>query len=80
MTMKTTNIETLKLNIIDHLLRINDINVFSQIETIIEKSESKEFKKFTKKQLIERAQKANDDIENGHITSHNAIKLLSKNG
>jgi len=77
--MKTSDIQARKLNIIDSLIKINDNKVFSQIETIIEKSETSEFKKFTKKQLIERAHKSNTDIEKGHIVSQSKLKLMSKN-
>jgi hypothetical protein len=77
--MKTTNIQDRKLSIIDYLIKLNDNNVFSKIENIIEKSETKSFKKFTKKQLIERAQKSNNDIAKGNFSSQDKVKLLSKN-
>lgn len=77
--MKVSNIQTRKLNIIDYLINLDDNKVFSQIESIIEKSESKTFKRFTKKQLIERAQKANHDISEGNVISQQKLKSLSKN-
>ncbi len=76
------NLQTRKLNIIEYLIGIKDEDIFSKIEsTIIEsKKKSKQtLKPFTKKQLIERAERSNKDYATGKFKTQQLLEKESEN-
>ena len=76
------DLQTRKLNLIEHLIRLQDEKIFSRIEELINKSltsDDKALKRFTKKELIERAKKSNVDYHAGNIRTQEQLEADSKN-
>lgn len=76
------NLQTRKLNIIEYLISIQDVKVFSKIEsTILDISqlEKQKIKTFTQKKLIERAKRSNDDYLAGRVKSQSQLEKESEN-
>jgi hypothetical protein len=77
--MRLPNIQEKKLNVIEQLIIINDEKVINKVEEVINKSlQRPRLKKFTKRQLINRAKLANKDIKNGNFASQDEIEKLSQ--
>jgi hypothetical protein len=78
--MRQTNLKDRKLNIIEQLIILNDDNVFSQVEEIINSSLGRpSVNKMSKQELLNRARRADDDIEKGNIFSQEDVEKMSKN-
>ncbi len=80
-TMNTINLQTRKLNIIEYLTVMQDEEILSKIEALVEKSKKSLFhttKRFTKQDLIDRAQKAEADIQSGNIQSQHDLEIESQ--
>ena len=76
------DLQTRKLNLIEHLIRLQDEKIFRRIEELINKSltsDDKALKRFTKKELIERAKKSNMDYQAGHTRTQEQLEADSKN-
>ena len=76
------DLQTRKLNLIEHLIRLQDENIFRRIEELINKSSNphdEPLKRFTKKELIERAKKSNVDYHAGNIRTQKQLEADSKN-
>ena len=76
------NIQARKLNAIKYLIGLKDEKIFEKIEsTILESMKSKDLKKkkpFTKKQLIERAGRSNQDYHNGKFETQEELEIESQ--
>jgi predicted transcriptional regulator len=76
------DLQTRKLNLIEHLIRLQDEKIFSRIEELINKSltsDDKILKRLTKKELMERAKKSNADYQAGHFKTQEQLEADSKN-
>ncbi len=76
------DLQTRKLNLIEHLIRLQDENILKKIEALVNKSSKstdESLKRFTKKELIERAQKSNMDYHAGNIKTQEELELESNN-
>ncbi len=76
------DLQTRKLNLIEHLIGLQDENIFRKIEELINKSlksTDRSLKRFTEKELIERAQKSNIDYHAGNIKTQEQLETESKN-
>ena len=76
------DLQTRKLNLIEHLIRLQDENLFKKIEELISKSldpNDESIRRFTKKELIERAKKSNVDYQAGNIRTQEQLEADSKN-
>ncbi len=76
------DLQTRKLNLIEHLIRLQDEKIFRRIEEIINKSltsDDKALKRFTKEELIERAKKSNVDYHAGNTRTQEQLEADSKN-
>lgn len=76
------DLQTRKLNAIEYLIHLQDEDVFKQIEEAIFKAQDtnkSSLKPFTKKQLIERAKKANSDYLSGKFKSQDQLEIDAKN-
>jgi len=76
------DLQTRKLNLIEHLIRLKDENIFRKMEELINKSlnpNDEPIKRFTKKELIERAKKSNMDYHSGKIMTQEQLEADSKN-
>ena len=76
------DLQTRKLNAIGYLINLEDEGILNKIEAAI--FETKNFnaikqKPFTKKQLVERARKANHDYAAGKIKTQEQIDMESDN-
>jgi hypothetical protein len=74
------DLQTQKLNIIESLIQLNDKKLLSKIEAFLNDTmtSSKEKKKpFTKKELINRADKANKNIAEGKVLSQSKLEKAS---
>jgi hypothetical protein len=77
--MKLLNIQERKLNIIEQLIILNDEEVFTQVEELINSSLKRpKLKRFTKQELEKRAKTANENIEKGEIYSQDDVEKLSQ--
>ena len=74
------DLKTRKLNVIESLIKLKDEKLFSKIEALIQKeaSDSNENKPFTQEQLLERANKSNDDYLAGRVTSQEELESQSE--
>lgn len=78
--MKQLNIQERKLNIIEQLIILNDEEVFKQVETLINSSLKRpQLKKFTKQDIVKRAQISDENIEKGEVYSQEDVEKLSQN-
>ena len=76
------DLQTRKLNAIEYLINIQDENILNKIEATIYESkaiESPKLKPLTKKQLIDRAIKANKDYSMGKTKTQEQIESESDN-
>ncbi len=76
------DLQTRKLNAIGYLINLEDERILNKIEAaIFETSQinALKHKPFTKKQLVERAKKANQDYSEGKIKMQEQIELESDN-
>ncbi len=76
------DLQTRKLNLIEHLIQLQDENIFRRIEELINKSlnsNNESIKRFTKEELIERAKKSNVDYHAGNIRTQEQLEADSKN-
>ncbi len=77
------DIQTRKLNAIKYLIGLKDDKIFQKIEsTILESMKSvdleKNIKPFTKKQLIDRANRSNQDYLNGKFKTQEELEIESQ--
>ncbi len=76
------DLQTRKLNLIEHLIRLQDEKIFRRIEELINKSSNQQdepLKRFTKEELIERAKKSNVDYHAGNTMTQEQLEADSKN-
>jgi len=74
------DIQTRKLNLIEYMAGLDDENIISQIESIIEKSEISRDKlpPFSREDLIKRAEVSNRDYKAGRFISQEELENDSK--
>lgn len=78
--MKQLNIQERKLNIIEQLIILNDEEVFEQVEELINSSLKRpQLKKFTKQDIVKRAQISDENIEKKEVYSQEDVEKLSQN-
>ena len=76
------DLQTRKLNAIGYLINLQDEKVFTKIEATIDSiriQKDSRLKPFTKKQLIERAKRSNQDYLAGRFKSQEQLELESEN-
>jgi hypothetical protein len=76
------DLQTRKLNAIGYLINLQDENVFTKIEATIDSIRTQNdsrLKPFTKKQLIDRAKRSNQDYLAGRFKSQEKLELESEN-
>jgi pyruvate formate-lyase activating enzyme-like uncharacterized protein len=76
------DLQTRKLNAIGYLINLQDEKIFTKIESTIESIKSQkdiEVKPFTKKQLIDRAKRSNQDYLSGRFKTQEQLELESDN-
>ena len=61
------NVETIKLNLIEWLARLQDESVIKKLIELKEKTEGHALEPLTKEDLIRRAEESNQDIEAGKV-------------
>ena len=74
------DLQAQKLNIIESLIRLKDKKVLSQIEAFLNskvKASDENKKSFTKKELINRANKSNKNIASGKVKSQDKLETES---
>lgn len=76
------DLKTRKLNVIESLIKLQDENLISKIEALIQKrtSDSSDLKPFSKEQLLERAEKSNINYLAGRVISQEELESQSENG
>jgi len=77
------DIQTRKLNAIKYLIGLKDDKIFQKIEsTILESMKTvdleKNIKPFTQKQLIDRANRSNQDYRNGKFKTQEELEIESQ--
>lgn len=72
------DLQTRKLNLIQYLIDLQDENLFSKIESLII-TKDKELKPFTEEELVQRAQKSNQDYLDGKFISQEELETQSEN-
>jgi hypothetical protein len=78
--MRQLSIQSRKLNIIEQLILLDDDTVLKQVEDLINISlHEPTLKRITTQELIQRAQLAEKDIENGDVYSGEEVKRISQN-
>ncbi len=81
--MTEMDIQTRKYQFIEGFIRLDNINIIEKLESVLKKEKQLEFKKalvpMTKKELIARAEKSNDDIKKGKVISHKDLISESEN-
>ena len=78
----TVNLQSRKLHAIQYLIAIQDEKVFAKIEETIYSIKSQNeivFKPLTKKQLLDRAQKSNEDYVSGRFKTQEQLESASEN-
>lgn len=76
--MKASNIQDRKLNIIEKLILLNDEDVFKQIEVLFNSLMKRpKMKRFTKEELINRAQISYRNIEKDEVLIQEELEKLS---
>ena len=76
------DLQTRKLNVIEYLIGLTDESIFRIFEEIVNESKSGEPKTnipFTRKEMIERANKSNDDYFAGNFKDQEQLETESKN-
>jgi len=78
--MRQLSIQSRKLNIIEQLILLDDDVILKQVEDLINISlRQPTLKRMTKQELIQRAQLAEKDIENGDVYSREEVERISQN-
>ncbi len=81
--MTEMDIQTRKYQFIEGFIRLDNINIIEKLESVLKKEKQLEFEKalvpMTKKELIARAEKSNDDIKKGKVISHEDLIKESEN-
>ena len=74
------DLQTRKLNIIKYLIHLQDEKLFSKIESIIQTrvEDKNNLEPFTRKQLLERAKKSNEDYLAGRIITQEELEIQSE--
>jgi hypothetical protein len=74
------DLKTRKLNVIEGLIKLQDEKLFSKIEALIQNhsSDRNENKPFTQEQLLERANKSNNDYLAGRVTPQEELESQSE--
>jgi len=75
------DLQTRKLDIIGYLIGIQDEKTFNRIEASIRETQltdNRKIKRFTKKQLIYRAKRANQDYIAGRFKTQEQLELESE--
>lgn len=77
------DIQTRKLNAIKYLIGLKDDKIFRKIEsTILESTKAADLEKntkpFTQKQLIDRANRSNQDYQNGTFKTQDELETESQ--
>jgi hypothetical protein len=76
------DLQTRKLKAIGYLINLQDEKILNKIEATIfevKTSASKKLKPYTKKQLVDRARKANQDYSEGKVKTQEQIESESIN-
>ena len=76
------DLQTRKLKAIGYLINLQDEKIFAKIETTIDSIKSQKdikVKPFTKKQLIDRAKRSNQDYLSGRFKTQDQLELESEN-
>jgi len=76
------DLQTRKLNAIGYLINLQDEKIFAKIESTIESIKSQKdikVKPFTKKQLVDRAKRSNQDYLSGRFKTQEQLELESEN-
>jgi hypothetical protein len=76
------DVQTRKLNAIGYLINLQDEEKLRKIEATIkdfQKMEKRSLKRFTKKHLIERARKSNQDYIEGKVITQKQLEIESEN-
>lgn len=71
------DLQTRKLNLIQYLIDLKDEKLFSKIESFITKDQ--DLKPFTKDELMQRAEKSNQDYLAGKFISQEKLEIQSEN-
>jgi hypothetical protein len=82
--MKSMDLQTRKLNAIEFLIGLNDEKIFNKIESIIVENQkhhslSQNLNPLTVEQLIERANRSNQDYNSGRIKTQEELEKESEN-
>ncbi len=78
--MHQLSIQSRKLTIIEQLILLDDDTILKQVEDLINTSLNDPIlKRMTKQELIQRAQLAERDIENGDVFSREEVERISQN-
>lgn len=77
------DLQSRKLNMIEYLITLKDEHLFKKIESLIFENQStedskKKFMPFTQDQLIDRANKSNQDYNNGKIKTQEQLEKESE--
>lgn len=76
------NLQSRKLHAIQYLIAIQDEKAFAKIEQTIDSIKSQDeivLKSLTKKQLLDRAQKSNEDYAAGRFKTQEQLESASDN-
>lgn len=75
------DLKSRKLNIIEYLINLQDERLFSKIEALIQdkSSDNRDLEPFTKKQIVERTRKSNNDYEAGRVITQEELENQSEN-
>jgi len=76
------DLQTRKLNAIRYLINVQDEKIFNEIEATIYTVRSQEEAKplpFTRKQLVERAKRSNEDYLSGKFKTQEQLEVESEN-
>ncbi len=75
------DLQTRKLNAIEYIAGLEDESIFNKIELAILENKvrsERKLKRFTQKQLIERAEKSNRDYKSGKYKTQEALEKESE--
>ncbi len=79
--MVVMDLQTRKLNAIEYIAGLEDESIFNKIELAILENKvrsERKLKRFTQKQLIERAEKSNRDYKSGKYKTQEALEKESE--
>ena len=74
------NFQTRKLKVIGYLIDLQDEKLFTKIEATIEESQKQQLtmKRFTKKQMVDRAKRSNMDYLAGRVKTQEQLEIESE--